>query len=61
MARKVGPLLLIAFLLAIVAGGGGGVRVAPWMPRYQQSPPEQVTVAQARVAAGAGWQVHRME
>jgi hypothetical protein len=61
VARKAGPLLLIAFLLAIVAGGGGGVRVAPWMPRLPQSPPEPVTVAQARVAAGASWQVHRME
>jgi hypothetical protein len=61
VARKAGPLLLIAFLLAIVAGGGGGVRVAPWMPRSPRAHPEPVTVAQARVAAGASWQVHRME
>ena len=60
MARKAGPLVLIAFLIAIVVAGRGGV-TSPWLPRFPQSPPEPVTVAQARVAAGASWQVHRME
>jgi hypothetical protein len=32
VARKRGSLLLIAFLVAVMASGGGGV-TAPWIPR----------------------------
>ncbi|MET0772428.1 MAG: hypothetical protein ABWZ82_05030 [Candidatus Limnocylindrales bacterium] len=60
MARKAGPLLLIAFLLAITAGGGGGV-TPPW-PRSPDSPPEPVTAAQVRLATGGlAWRPLRME
>ena len=61
VARKAGPLLLIAFLVAVMASGGGGV-TAPWMPRSPDSPPEPVSVAEARLAiGGVSWLLHRME
>ena len=60
MNSPIRQLILIAFLVAIMAGGSGGV-TAPWLPRSPEAPPEPVTLAQARLAAGAGWGLHRME
>jgi hypothetical protein len=61
VARKAGPLLLLAFLVAVMAGGSGGV-TAPWVPGSPGSPPEPVTLAEARLAMGGGaWRLHRME
>jgi hypothetical protein len=61
VVRKAGPLVLIGFLLAVMAGGGGGV-TSPWMPRTPDAPVETVTIAQVRLATGgAGWRLHRME
>jgi hypothetical protein len=61
VARKAGPLLLLAFLVAIMAGGSGGV-TAPWLPRSPESPLQAVTVAQVKLATlGPGWRLHRME
>jgi hypothetical protein len=61
VARKAGPLLLLAFLIAVMAGGGGGV-TAPWLPRSPDSPLEPVSVEQVRLATlGPGWRLHRME
>ena len=61
MARKAGPLLLIAFLVAVMASGGGGV-TAPWLPRSPEGPPQPVSFAEIRLATGgASWLLHRME
>jgi hypothetical protein len=52
--------LLVAFLAAIIAGGGGGV-TAPWLPTPSKEIPA-LTVAQARLASGfVTWRTHRME
>lgn len=49
VARRRGSLLLIAFLVAVMAGGGGGVS-APWVPR--SADPTAVTVVAQVIPVG---------
>lgn len=61
VARRRGPLLLVAFLAAVIAGGGGGVR-APWLPRQAQDEPTPGSVVRVVYASGlATWRLPRME
>jgi len=53
--------LLVAFLVSIIVGGGGGV-TAPWLPAASRDRGPAITVAQARLASGfVTWRMHRME
>ncbi|MEZ4596605.1 MAG: hypothetical protein R3C32_07025 [Chloroflexota bacterium] len=61
MARRRGPLLLLAFLAAVMVGGGGGV-TAPWMPRPTDVAPETATLAHVQPPLVNGiWGRLRME
>jgi len=46
VARRRGTLVLIAFLVAVMASGGGGV-TAPWVPHPADGPASTGPVAQA--------------
>ncbi|MFN8519825.1 MAG: hypothetical protein U0667_10655 [Chloroflexota bacterium] len=60
MARRRGTLVLIAFLAAVMASGGGGV-TAPWMPRPADGPAPTGPVAQAGPMAIGTRGRYRME
>jgi len=61
VARRRGPLLLLAFLVAVMASGGGGV-TAPWIPRPVDVPSDERAVVQAdNVVTTTIWKRLRME
>jgi hypothetical protein len=60
VARKRGSLLLLAFLVAVMASGGGGV-TAPWIPRSPELTTVPGTLAHVGALGGSAvWRFPRM-